>query len=232
MLVSDLVGFTDTSGGSGGYSFFPSYDFQLFDLPHFGELFANSFGASTKFSASMPTPYVDFSLNQLLAATQPNNPFPYQQRQVPVDMRLYDLLNFFQSANATLQPPQRRVQQQTKPLEIPSLTDLLNQQSDTQGSDAYRRAQREAERRGCSLQDLLTGNCTPAILSPTGRAQGKQGSTGKETASIDSSVGDDPTKSGKKAQSIADIFKLLPEGSGIFLIAVVVIILLLLFVKR
>lgn len=45
-------------------------------------------------------------------------------------------------------------------------------------------------------------------------------------------VGDDPTHSGKKIEDRLNFLKALPEGSGVFLIALVAIVFLFLFVRR
>ena len=74
-----LNGIKRLNGSGGGFvgrttqatGFVPSFDFQLFQLPEFGELFANEFGASTRFDASMPTRYVDNSLSTLLGLLRP-----------------------------------------------------------------------------------------------------------------------------------------------------------------
>lgn len=71
----------------------------------------------------------------------------------------------------------------------------------------------------CPQGRNILGGCGPILGS-------------KPMRSNDSSIGDDPTHSGQKIGSLKEWFDSLPSGSGIFLIAVIVIILLFLFVKR
>lgn len=71
--IGGIYGFQNAPYDLG--SFDPSFDFSLFQLPNFGELYADSFGVSSRFNSNYPTPYVDQSLNRLLSLVQPQ-PYP------------------------------------------------------------------------------------------------------------------------------------------------------------
>lgn len=74
----------------------PDYDFELFELP-FSALEANEFGAATRFQASDPTAFVDYSLNQLYGLLDPRAVYPYVQRQFPATLQDIPFVSFFQS---------------------------------------------------------------------------------------------------------------------------------------
>lgn len=104
------------------------------------------------------------------------------------------------------------------------------QESASQMRDRLRQVRDEADKllreaggldQDCPQGRNITGGCGPIFGSKPIISDGK-------TAPI----GDDPLKTGKKAQALKDFWDALPQGAGIFLIAVVVIILLLLLVKR
>lgn len=168
----------------------PNYDFELFELPDFSALEANEFGATTRFQASDPTSWVDYSLNQLYGLVNPQAAYPYTQRQFPSPIVDVPFVNYFQSP---------------------------------QGRDVTLDEAREvAKRRGCTVFDLITGNCRPAIVT---------GEAGPKDQDILKSDGGD-TLSTPGSKKVGEWLEALPAGSGVFLIAILAIIFLLLFVGR
>lgn len=75
----------------------------------------------------------------------------------------------------------------------------------------------------CPQGRNILGGCGPILGS-------------KKIESVDSSVGKDPTDSGKKAadfgKTVKEYYNALPQGAGVFLIALVAIIFLVLFVRK
>jgi|SRR5215475_1323282 len=186
----------------------PSFDFQLFSLPNFSPLQAQEYGADTSFNANTPSWYVDFSLNQLLGLMQPSNPSPYVQRQFPARIQKYDPLNLFAQKPDIIEV----YPQGTLPPEL-------------QGKGQ----QPEIPNKGCNWFDIITLRCNPSL--GTGGAQGTGPIIGSEERKSDGEnvLGKEPSGAGKK---FADFLKSLPTGSGIFLIAIIALIFLLLFARR
>lgn len=182
----------------------PSYDFDLFDLPQFSPLQAQEFGAETSFRANTPLSFVDWSLNQFAGLMNPRASYPYVQSQFPSGIDTNFGEPFFQGAE-DVRERLRRVR------------------------DEANRALGEAGAAGtkssgeCTEGRNIFGGCGPILGSKT-------------IKSDDSSVGTN-TPTGQRIgdatkESLKSIFENLPAGAGVFLIAVVVIILLFLFVKK
>lgn len=184
----------------------PSYDFRLFDVGWMSPLQANEFGAATSFRASDPTSFVDFSLNQLAGLLNPSAAYPYPQRQLPAPIEEVPFLRFFQgeSAEATRERL-RRVREEADR--------LLREAGGNPGvniGDVFRgRTVRSGEGTGPIVGDKVLKN------------DGK-----------DAPLGDDPTGSGKKMGALADWWKALPQGAGVFLIGVAALIFILLFARK
>jgi hypothetical protein len=186
--------------------YIPSYDFQLFDIPSFSELQANEFGVATHFSANTPVSFVDYSLNRLLGLTQPGNTAPYEQRQFPAVMYPYSMQDFF-----------RGLQQRDNVTVYPSGT----LPPELQGTPKQSTLPKCGPEHPWYWRYL--GWCCPFIVTADNKCM---------MVSDDSSVGTQ-TPSGERAtDKIASAFGSLPQGAGIFLIGVLVVILLILFVRR
>lgn len=193
---------------------YPSLDFKLFDVPSFSPLEANEYGAMTSFSANTPTKYLDFALNQLFGLTQSSNARPYRQVQFPAESELSNLLSFFQGGASETRERLKRVRDEA---------DEMYRKAG--GSDAVPAAQDQgkpapAKKRGCTLWDVLNLNCTPAWMTESGSAEPSDSAVMKSgvSAGVNTDVG--------------ALFRNLPAGAGVFLIAVVVIILLILFARK
>lgn len=184
----------------------PSYDFGLFEIPYFSELQANEYGIATRFQANTPTSYVDFSLNQLYNLMNPANPNPYLARRPNTAQIIPDeLQNFFQQRdNITVYPSG------TTPPEL-----------QRQGAPVS-----QGGKRVCTDSDpfwkRLLGICCIQAVTPDG----------KQCAQVndDSSVGT-VSPSGDRVNA-ADLLKGLPQGSGVFLLGIIIIVLLILFVRK
>jgi hypothetical protein len=183
--------------------YIPSYDFRIFDLPQFSPLGAQEFGADTMFSANTPTGFIDYSINQLSGLLNANSPFPYIQRQFPSVIDSFETNTFFQGASNT----RERLKQ------IRDEADrLLNNAG---GGTANQTGD-------CTEGRNILGGCGPILGSK--KVMKSDGDT--------SGVGTTTPTGGRIGEATAEWFKSLPAGSGIFIIAVAVIILLLLFVKK
>lgn len=193
--------------------YIPSNDFSLFDIPYFSELQANEYGIATRFNANTPASFVDFSLNQLYNLTDPNNRNPYISRR-PVSTsiipdELQDFFRLMQSRdNITVYPSG------TTPPEL-----------QRKGPPVQAGAKRMCDPNDKSWAEWtrrLLGICCTQGITPDG--------TQCTLHSDDSSVGTinpsgdrvDPTK----------WFEGLPQGAGVFLIGIVIVILLILFVRK
>jgi hypothetical protein len=230
--------------------YIPSTDFGLFQLPQFGELFANSLGIASRFQNSDPTDYVNYSINSLAQILRPQQPLSIppmsnygQGIELPSAMsNLAPLITpqFFQGkapAGSNAPNPYYDPPKIYAPLpstgQFPPVFDP-NRTPQEIAKDPY----------GIKIINqipILSGNPQTSGKCPQGESEYKdvfgfshcgKGMVSDGSGSGDKRViGDDPTKSGDKAQSISDFFKTLPEGSGIFLIAIAIIILILIFAR-
>lgn len=183
--------------------YIPSFDFELFDVPQFSPLQAQEFGAETSFRANTPLSFVDWSLNQFAGLMNPNASFPYVQSQFPSVIDTAYGIPFFQSG----QKPQTREEIEAEVAAAKSVYDKA--------------VAKVKEKPDC-----------PPGYSPVS-VFGLFSYCGKDLKSDDSSVGTTTPSGGRIDDTTLGIFfKDLPQGAGIFLIAVVVIILLLLFVRK
>jgi len=182
--------------------YIPSYDFRIFDLPLFSPLQAQEFGASTSFNANTPTSYIDYSLNQFSGLLNPSADSPYSQRQFPTPIGRFDFENFFQSQDATA-IRDRAIKVRDQ---AQSVIDEINGKKTPSSTD------------DCKEGRNIFGGCGPILGSK------KVISDGNET------LGDKKAPPGM--ETFANFLNSLPQGAGIFLIALVVIVLLFLFVKR
>ena len=155
------------------------------------------------FSASTPTRFIDYSINQLSGLLNPNSPFPYVQRQFPSVIDSFEVSTFFQGASDT----------RAKLQQIRDEADRMLQQAG--GSSANQSG-------GCTEGRNILGGCGPILGSK--KVMKSDGDT--------SGVGTTTPTGGKIGEATLLWFKSLPKGAATFIIAVVVIILLLLFVKR
>jgi hypothetical protein len=184
--------------------YIPSYDFRIFDLPQFSPLSAQEFGADTMFSAATPTSFIDYSINQLSGLFNSNSPFPYVQRQFPSVINNFEVETFFQGG---VSQTRERLQQ------IRDKADDLLRQS---GGGAANQSG------GCTEGRNILGGCGPIFGSK--KVMKSDGNT--------SGVGTTTPTGGRIGEATTEWFKSLPQGAGVFIIAIVVIILLLLFVKK
>ena len=182
--------------------YIPSYDFRIFDLPLFSPLQAQEFDAATSFNANTPTSYVDYSLNQFSGLLNPMADNPYSQRQFPTPIGRFDFENFFQSQDATA-IRDRAIKVRDQ---AQAVIDEVNGTATTTSSG------------DCKQGRNIFGGCGPILGSKKVISDG----TG--------TMGDKQAPPGM--QTLETVMNALPAGSGIFLIAVIIIILLLLFVKR
>lgn len=183
--------------------YIPSYDFDLFDLPQFSPLQAQEFGAETSFRANTPLSFVDWSLNQFAGLMNPRASYPYVQTQFPSDIDTAFGQPFFQSG----QKPQTREEIEAEVAAAKAVYDKA--------------VAKVKEKPSC-----------PPGYSPVS-VFGLFSYCGKDLKSDDSSVGTiNPSGDRIGSATLGTFFKDLPQGAGIFLIAVVVIILLLLFARK
>jgi hypothetical protein len=130
----------------------PSLDFQLFQIPNFGELFANEFNASTRFNAATPTAYVDYSLNQLLSLLQPQS-YP-QGLFTPLQFQQQSIQDRF---NRVLRnDPQTELQKAEAEAQ-------RNKTLFEQAKEQYRKTE-EALRKATKSNEILCNDCTPEQL--------------------------------------------------------------------
>ena len=190
--------------------YIPSYDFDIFDLPDFSPLQAQEFGADTSFRANTPTSFLDWSLNQFAGLMNPNAAYPYIQSQFSSKIDTNFGNTFFQS-----------------------------------GQGAQTREQIEAEVAAAkAVYDKAVAKVKEKPTCPPGFSPvsvfGLFSYCGKDMLSDGDTSTLPPGIKEKREEEIKKMvlgewgewFKSLPKGSGVFLIAVVVIILLLLFVRR
>lgn len=188
----------------------PSYDFGLFDIQEFSPLQMQEFGAQSSFSASDPVGYVDFSINQLRNIVNPNSAMPYRIRQFPTNIYPDVLPNFFQSESAsTTRERLQRVRDEADR--------LLNQAGGANAPTQEKPASKPTSKKGCSLWDLFTFNCTPAWMTKSGEAE-----AGKD---VELKSSDDILGKGSPFGNV-------PAGFGVAVIAILAIIFLLLFARR
>jgi len=188
----------------------PSYDFRIFDLPMFSPLQAQEFGADTMFSANTPTGFVDFSINQLSGLTDPSAVFPYIQNQFPSVVDRFNLDNYFASPQDTPEAAKERLRKLRD-----KANEILGETQQTPSPFPSTTQKRD---------------CPPGYkrVNPFGISWLSY--CGKELRSDDSGIGDKQAPPGMKQLEIG--LNSLPQGAGIFLIAVVAIIFILLFVRR
>ena len=107
--------------------------------------------------------------------------------------------------------------------EVPFLSYFQSQQGRQVGIDEFRA---EAQRRGCTAFDLITGNCKPAIIE--GEAMPKDQEITKHDG------GDTLATEGSKkvGATLTEWWKALPAGAGVFLIGVAALIFILLFARK
>lgn len=194
--------------------YIPSYDFEIFDIPSFSPLMADEFGASTSFSANTPTGYLDRSINLLTGLTQPNNPLPYIQNQFPASIGNIDYIPYFQETPEAIKDRLRRVRDQANV--------LLGETPQDVSKNPFPPDNTSKTSGGCPAGYRPVS--VLGIFSYCGKAlhSDDTGATGDANA---------PPGMGTVEKTM-NAFQGLPSGSGIFLIAIVVIILLLLFVRR
>lgn len=186
--------------------YIPSYDFSLFKIPNFSSLGAQEFNAMTEFSANTPLSYVDYSLNQLAGLTQPNNAYPYMQRQFPIDIYPQELQAFFQDTPQAARERLRKLRDQAN--------EVLGESSQDKVAIPKTKSEKTCPQ-GYSPVSVfgIFSYCGKDMISDG------EGTMGVKEAPI-------PLK------NLETFMNALPQGSGIFLIAVVVIILLFLFVRK
>lgn len=190
--------------------YIPSYDFGLFDIDAFSELQANEYGAMTRFSANTPTSYVDFSLNQLYNLLNPSNPNPYISRMPQTTSIIpQELQQFFQQRQGdaiTVYPS--------------GVTPPELQHQGAPVTQATKRVCTEAD----GFWKRLLGICCIQAVTPDG----------KDCAlhSDDSSVGTVTPSGGRVDLTSALGFQSLPQGAGVFLIGILILVLLILFVRK
>jgi|SRR6185369_5640478 len=216
--------------------YIPSTDFQLFSLPQFGGLFSDSLGLQNSFQASDPQNYVNYALNSFAQILKPQTPtqIPSQPNYgAGIEVgNIGDLFNLpplispqFPSFQGKAPQPYYDPPTITVPLpankNLPPVFDP-NRTPEEIARDPY----------GVTiinqipvLNDPQTRSRIPIWSKDYPMVSDGSGSGDKRV------IGDDPTKSGDKAQSVSDFFKTLPAGSGIFLIAIAIIILILLFAR-
>ena len=189
----------------------PSYDFGLFDIREFSPLQAQEFGADTYFSANTPQSYVNFALNQLTGLTQPNNPMPYLSQsalRTAPSIIPQELQDFFQQKpdNITVYP------NGTLP------PDLQHQGKPVPQGGKY----------VCGPNDgfwkRLLGICCIQAVS----------ADGKDCVlhSDDSSVGTVNPSGGRVDLTSPLSLGALPQGAGVFLLGIIILVLLILFVRK
>ena len=188
----------------------PSYDFKLLDMPNISPLQAQEFGILPTLRPSDPTGYVDFSLGQLGALYNPNNANPYPQLQFPADMSVIPSPSFFQSPSNEIQQAQADVDAKKAAYEK-AVQDAIKTGGISTGSTP----------RKCDSSDgfwnrILGRCCTGDVIN------------GKCTLVSDGNTGG----TGVLSQALGANFSGIPQGAGIFLIAIVIIILLLLIARR
>lgn len=194
--------------------YIPSYDFDIFEIPQFSPLQAQEFGAETSFRANTPTSFVDWSLNQFAGLMNPSASFPYVQSQFPSNVDTFFGETYFQGASQTRE-------------KLREIRDEANRLLGEAGGNTQTPAPVAK-----SPAPTAKSNECPKGYSPV-NVLGLFSYCGKDLKSDDSSVGTiNPSGDRVGDATLGTFFKDLPQGAGIFLIAIVVIILILLFVKR
>lgn len=188
----------------------PSYDFGLFDIREFSPLQAQEFGADTYFSANTPISYVNYAINQLTGLTQPDNPLPYISQGalrtaspiIPEELQYF----FQQRDNITVYPSG------TTPPELQH-----------KGAPV-----KEGTKRMCTDADAMWKKIFGVCCMPPTQAVGDK----CVLHSDDSSVGT-VTPSGERVDLTSALgLSALPQGAGVFLIGIIILVLLVLFVRK
>lgn len=194
----------------------PSFDFELFSLPSFSELYANEFGATTSFNANTPTGFTDYSLSRLLGALQTPNQNSFERAYFPnnSDMDLSTLLNFFQGQSKGYYDPTKSSTVR-QPSEQPDVVIVYPQgsgpQTDRPGDST----------RTPSLSDLIKD--IPII--------GTIGKGAETVAGVPEAVATEAKVTAKGAETVKGFFDFFAKNS-VALIALIAIIFLFLFVRK
>lgn len=188
----------------------PSYDFGLFEVQNFSPLQAQEFGADTYFSANTPVSYVNYALNQLQGLTDPSNPLPYTSRStlrvappiIPDELRQF----FQQKDNITVYP-----------------SGVTPPELRHKGAPVAQGAKQVCGPNDGLWKRLLGLCCIQAVSAD-----------GKECVqhSDDSSVGTVTPSGGRVDLTSALGLSALPQGAGVFLIGIIILVLLILFVRK
>lgn len=199
----------------------PSYDFRLFDVGWISPLQANEFGAETTFNASDPTAFVDFSLNQLRDLLNPRASSPFPQRQLPLPIEEVPFATFFQDQSVEAARAARD--------RLRGLRDEANRVLGESGSTAtFPAGQGASAAAKCGTTKCIwwekligkrDGECCHEVMQHGADTSGVETEREKEVKEM-------------VKRDLGEWFGALPAGAGVFLIAVVVIVLLVLFVKR
>jgi hypothetical protein len=215
--------------------YIPSTDFQLFSLPQFGGLFSDSLGLSNSFQSSDPSNYVNYALNSFAQILKPQTPtqIPSQPNYgagielgnvgdlfTPLPLITPQFPSFQGQDTQTLDDLRRRLQKVRDDAQA-KLDETYGKTSSQGGNTTTVNVNTQPPRQN---RNVLGGSIP--IWSKDAPMVSDGSGSGKDRV-----IGDDPTKSGDKAQTVADFFKTLPAGSGIFLIAIAIIILILLFAR-
>lgn len=195
----------------------PSYDFRLFDIGWASPLQANEFGAATSFRASDPTAFVDRSLNQLRGLLDPRAAYPFAQNQLPVPLEDIPFTGFFQGGAETTRERLRRVRDEAD--RLLSEAGGNSPQSSPQGGAAAK----QCDTTKCHWWERLLGK-----------------RDGECCHKITRHDGDTSTVETEREREIKDMVRgsaqdwlgALPAGAGVFLIAVIALVFILLFVRK
>lgn len=188
--------------------YIPSYDFGLFDIREFSPLQAQEFGADTYFSANTPVSFVNYAINQLSGLIDPSNPAPYQNNSAIASPIIpYELQQFFQQKdNITVYP-----------------SGITPPELQKKGAPVKQGAKYVCGPNDGFFKRLLGICCIQAVSAD-----------GKECVlhSDDNSVGTVNPSGDRVDLTSALGLSALPQGAGVFLIGIIILVLLILFVRK
>lgn len=170
----------------------------------FSALQAQEFGADTTFSASTPISYIDYSLNQLAGLTNARASYPYIQNQFPYPVDTFDFQNYFSG------------------FETQSRSDIENEV-------AKRKAEFEAAQQAAKTPQSCPDGYAPVTFLGYFLYCGKKLISDQQGGPM---AGQPAPPGMGTLETGMNSLKGLPQGAGIFLVALAIIILLLLLVKR
>lgn len=217
--------------------YIPSYDMSVLELPQFSPLqLGSTFGITGMFNSNTPTAFVDHSLNSIRDIIDPYqddfNYFAY-----PQSLNIPGFENYFQGQpKGYYDPTTGRMAGQTR-AEVEAEVERRKKVFES-ARDVYDKTQAQIEQ----AKQQAQGTGEIPLKCPPGQKEyryffGLFRTCGTPMQSDEKGViGDDPAHSAKQVEPFMKRFETFintaPAGTGIFLLAIVAIIFLLLFVRK